>query len=291
MSILATALVLLSLISENPAMIDKDNVADSLCPGRQIKTAILVSRQHSVFCPDMLQGGGLVNFGKGVKHITDRDECKNPGTRNCASPVYCAACFPNTHVAGKNSIINRWGPFSIFDHKFQNIGQIRYILRLVDCSPYVNLLSWRLPYVFKQDLNVKGNVFGRSPKIFDFYFLDLHPWAQIGFHGLESVFVTVDGSPNGFTVHGQRPPNKKDTSNTQGYGYKSRYGYEESPHRHLPLGVKIGLVTLLVSGGLSGIGYAFYAFSNIKPDTALALISGGIGLYLAGVLLACIPII
>jgi hypothetical protein len=57
------------------------------------------------------------------------------------------------------------------------------------------------------------------------------------------------------------------------------------------LGIKIGLIALLVGGGLSSIGYAFYSGRNFKSDTAFALIPLGIGLYLAGVLLACIPII
>ncbi len=85
-------------------------------------------------------------------------------------------------------------------------------------------------------------------------------------------------------------PNKENTSESQGYRYKSRYTYSDGPYGHLPLGVKIGLSLLLIVCGLFSIGYALWSGSKIQSQAAITYIAVGFGLYLSGVLIAVIPV-
>lgn len=102
--------------------------------------------------------------------------------------------------------------------------------------------------------------------------------------GLHSDINSVSGES-------QRVPNKENASEAQGYRYESRYGYSDGPNSHLPLGIKIGIVLFLASGGLFSIGYALLFDHFIRPQAAMIYIIFGFTAYLLAVLLAFIPVI
>jgi hypothetical protein len=110
---------------------------------------------------------------------------------------------------------------------------------------------------------------------------------------LEVVLGSLGSSYSGINrlaVQSQRLPNEKNAGEAEGYSYKSRYGYDESPYGHLPLGVKIGLVTLLSACGLLSIAFAFARSERITETTALTYILFGFGSYFLGIFLAFVPI-
>ena len=158
-----------------------------------------------------------------------------------------------------------------------------------------NIPRWRLATVRKDDVYMRPL---SDAKIKDFGFAGQKIGSKflagvplLLFDGFYGIGIGSNGGIGRAPVEADGLPNKIDAGYTQQYGYDSRRSDDQSPDRHLPLGIKIGIVLFLLLGGLLSIGNAFRRIDVMNPGTALGYIGVGVCLYVASIFLAFIPVL